>query len=468
MGNLLYKYFFYNMIKLILLGLSLFISTTFAAKSCGQTLPPTYGPANNYSILNGDVDGSNSVTTLLKTVDNGKLYSVAVENDGGNSSTTFYVMHVYGTAEDWGVAQGEMLGEEIKQFYEDMWAYMIATVETSYLESYPTWLADLIISFGLEGALDLTYEMTKDWVDPNIWVELEAICNTSDIDFLLARNLLMLPGLTQGACSMAGLYGDALQDPSKLFQLRALDWDMDCPVQNYPSITVYHPSEDTDDTDNFTGKGPQPWINVGFTGFIGALTGLSSAQLAISEIGVTYPDETYGEMSRVGVPFIFLLRDILQYDYTVDDATTRMADTMRTCNLILGVGDGKLKQFNGYSYGYSTFDVYNDLNMKPDNDTWHGKIKDAQYWGMDWICPSYNYALHDLIMADYGNITAESIVRNIPAKEQSGTNHIAIYELTQQMLYVSFSAGLTTGGPVNAYDRQYVSFNATKLYQETL
>lgn len=30
---------------------------------------------------------------------------------------------------------------------------------------------------------------------------------------------------------------------------------------------------------------------------------MSSTQLAISEIGVTFPDDTFGEESRFGVPF---------------------------------------------------------------------------------------------------------------------------------------------------------------------
>jgi exportin-7 len=36
--------------------------------------------------------------------------------------------------------------------------------------------------------------------------------------------------------------------------------------------------------------------------------------MAISDIGVAFPDATFGNMSRFGVPFTFLLRDILQFD----------------------------------------------------------------------------------------------------------------------------------------------------------
>ena len=65
--------------------------------------------------------------------------------------------------------------------------------------------------------------------------------------------------------------------------------------------------------------------------FIGGLTGLSQTQLAISEIGVAYPDDTFGSESRIGIPFIYLLRDILQFDVTIDDAISRISEEKRTC-----------------------------------------------------------------------------------------------------------------------------------------
>jgi hypothetical protein len=40
--------------------------------------------------------------------------------------------------------------------------------------------------------------------------------------------------------------------------------------------------------------------------------------------------------------FQFLLRDILQFDETIDDSINRIVSYPRTCDLILGVGDGKV------------------------------------------------------------------------------------------------------------------------------
>ena len=45
------------------------------------------------------------------------------------------------------------------------------------------------------------------------------------------------------------------------------------------------------------------FANIGWTGWIGSIQGYSSKKLAISEIGVSFPDDTFGKESRFGNPF---------------------------------------------------------------------------------------------------------------------------------------------------------------------
>ena len=65
------------------------------------------------------------------------------------------------------------------------------------------------------------------------------------------------------------------------------------PFRNFPQVTVYHPA---------SGLG-HDFANVGWTGWVGSITGFSSADLAMSEIGVSFPDASFGKDSRFGVPF---------------------------------------------------------------------------------------------------------------------------------------------------------------------
>ena len=46
-----------------------------------------------------------------------------------------------------------------------------------------------------------------------------------------------------GRCSLYGLWGKATFG-GKTLQLRALDWDTDGGLQDYPVVTVYHPQSD--------------------------------------------------------------------------------------------------------------------------------------------------------------------------------------------------------------------------------
>ena len=59
--------------------------------------------------------------------------------------------------------------------------------------------------------------------------------------------------------------------------------------------------------------------------------------MATSEIGAAYADYTFGDESRAGIPFTYLMRDLLQFDSSIEENRNRMTEATRTCNLILGM-----------------------------------------------------------------------------------------------------------------------------------
>lgn len=108
------------------------------------------------------------------------------------------------------------------------------------------------------------------------------------------------------------------------------------------------------------------------------MSGFSSAQIAISEIGVSYPDDSFGQGTistgpeKVkGQPWMYILRDILQFDDSIDAAKDRITNANRTCNLILGVGDGEKNEVTGVEFSGYVANFYNDENQLPVNDTWY-------------------------------------------------------------------------------------------------
>lgn len=60
-----------------------------------------------------------------------------------------------------------------------------------------------------------------------------------------------------------------------LLQVRGFDWATDTPLNDYPTVVVYHP-------DPSRVPGSQPFLTFGYPGFVGALTGYSSAPMGLS------------------------------------------------------------------------------------------------------------------------------------------------------------------------------------------
>ena len=175
-----------------------------------------------------------------------------------------------------------------------------------------------------------------------VWLQGLADSTHGQVSLVDIRNVMWLGEITRGSCSMFGAKDSATQESrgGKLLQLRALDWDTDGPFKNHASIVVYHPEP---------GQG-NAWANVGFHGWTGSISGFSEKQLAMSEIGVSYPDATFGKETYLakGYPFSYIIRDMLQFDDTLAAATNRITQATRTCDLILGVGDGKTNDFSGF------------------------------------------------------------------------------------------------------------------------
>jgi len=417
------------------------------------TFPVPHGAQNLYPV------NELSATTyqLVKTVANGKLYNVTVPHNEGETSN-FPVFHLYGTAEERGTAQGLLWKEiGIDNIIDDIWTYFKAQISSALPGWVPAWLSNLIAEQGLEKALWLTYELSKGYTTPEYYTEMQATATAAGIDFHKLRDINMIAGLTQGKCSMFGAWGNAVQGGGVL-QLRALDWNMDPPIVNHPAVTVYHTKEHN------------TYATVGVIGLTGALTGVSDKQMGISEIGVSLPDDSFGKESRVGNPFIYVLRDVLHFDAHLEESIERMQSTKRTCDLILGVGDGKPgagngKPFRGFQYSSSVCTVVDDTNLIPVAD-WHKPIENVVYWGMDWLCPGDTQALHDQLEKHIGNLTGPAAIKDVSSVETSGDTHIAFYDLTTSEMWVSFARQSYYNGPVNAYDRQYTRFNLTTLFGE--
>jgi hypothetical protein len=69
---------------------------------------------------------------------------------------------------------------------------------------------------------------------------------------------------------------------------------------------------------NLEEKGSQPFVNVGWVGFVGSITGFSP-KVGVSE-KVRKQNPVKQNETRLGKPWIYAVRDVLQFTTTIDSS----------------------------------------------------------------------------------------------------------------------------------------------------
>lgn len=400
-----------------------------------------------------------SAPVFVKRVPNGELYTVGTSDDD-----KIHMMHLYGNnGYDYGYAAGQLMCDEMKDVLQTAYNYFTEQIlnvvnKTGIPNKYhiPESIVKMIADKGLDFVLDWQNEESKPFINSQIYAEMRGMSDACGVDYKMIVRVHMIGEVTRGSCSFYGLWGPATMS-GKTLQLRALDWDTGAGLQNHPTVTIYHPLNPAMGV---------AFANVGWAGWIGVLTGMSENRLGISEIGISYPDSTFGNESFVGIPFIFLERKIVQYADSVFDAMDMIKNANRTCYLVLGVADGRHKTARMVQYSYSVANVFNDTDLMP-HAWWHPRINSAVYCAMDWDCPYYQHIMADQITAMHGRITPALSINNITAVVRTGSLHVAVMDLTDNVLYVANAKGKQdTTGAKDAYDRQFLRLNMTEAWSK--
>jgi len=315
-----------------------------------------------------------------------------------------------------------------------------------YLQFLPPYLQKLFEELGATAVLDAIYELVYYYTPSYFWEEIQGISDGSGVDYMTVIRLHMIPEAVQAACTMVGAWGQSIANTTgTLYQLRALDFMPNGPLQLAPAVIVYHPTQGH----NFS--------ILSWTGFIGALSGLSSANVGICE---KFWASYNGTKNRYGIPFHFLLRDILQFDSDADDAFTRITNAARTCSIWIGLGD-YTNTFKIVAYSVDNVTFWDEHNFPV--YTGHPKFPGVLYLNKH-EQPSTNACLGDLIQEFYGNLNAQTMISWLAAVSQTGDQHVAVYDYTNMYMYVASSSPYVNGTSIPAYQRKYIMLDMNALW----
>ncbi len=228
-----------------------------------------------------------------------------------------------GTHYEIGEAHGALLKSEVRKMV-DATLYTICWV---YTASKKTWFID-----DLRGA----YKREAPFIPERFQEEMLGMAKTSGISIDEIRLTNVFPALFH--CSGFAVFNSATID-GKLYHGRVLDYITKLGLQYYSVVSVIAP-------DNYNA-----FVNVGFAGFIGSVTGMNEKQVSFGEMGGK------GEGDWDGMPMAFLMRDGMERAKTLDEAVNIFKETPRTCEYYYVIADGKIPDARGLATSPVRFEV---------------------------------------------------------------------------------------------------------------
>lgn len=164
------------------------------------------------------------------------------------------------------------------------------------------------------------------FISQDIIDELHGLADGSEIPYDKILLVNLFPELFH--CTGIIAKGEATQDRN-LYHVRVLDYILAKNLQSTAVLMVVEP----------TGK--HAFLNVGYAGFVGSVTGMNHEKISVGEIGGL----GYGYWE--GVPMAFLIREILEKASTFEQAEEILRTSARTCEYFYLIADGKSQKSAG-------------------------------------------------------------------------------------------------------------------------
>jgi hypothetical protein len=353
------------------------------------------------------------------------------------------VLYVAGTPYERGYQQGVLLRKE---------------VQDNLLSMHKK----LLDKFRYEELLEESYERQRPFIPQEYIDEMHGLAHGARIPLRVVHAIHALPEITEWGGKkklkkvikdmMEGVYGTSCSNFSAsgkatadktMYTVRILDWGLHkiSKLHEYPLLTV-----------NVPDKGI-PSLNIGWVGFLGAVSGMNAEGITLGEMGYGDPE---GETMR-GTPMPFVLRDVLTYSKNLSDVRKTISSKPGTNSFVFLMSDGKNNSAELYVRDRSRFDVHKPGKLLKDRDNAFPAIGDVLYGG------HYQDKMTQSLLEKRGAITPDTIMKDIiPFIAMPSNFQNVVYE--PKGLQVWFNNA--RGPKQRAAEQPYTYFNFRKALTE--
>jgi isopenicillin-N N-acyltransferase-like protein len=348
----------------------------------------------------------------------GRTYTI------GEGADAIPVLEVWGTPYEMGFAHGRIMADAIN-------------------DSCATTMAAMLTGMGKKPEeVDAVYRQQSPFIPEAFKEEMKGVADGAGVPVEQIQRLNTIPDLSEYHCSYFAAWGRAVDD-GHLYQIRALDYEMEAGIQRHPLLVVYAPTE---------GNG---LVNVTWAGMIGVISGMNEQKLAASEIGDNFGAD---KETLDGEPMPFVLREVLQYCDTLDQAVRLIQNSKRTSSYHYCVGDAKANNGRGDARGFVTCKSYCQV-QGPDDQPHPKHLADVVYMSFGLDTPEEwpkgrNAKLYERLLANYGHLNPQVAATDIMRNVKTGDLHAVVYNVSDLKLWVANAEGTSP-----AYTREYIGFN---------
>ncbi len=328
----------------------------------------------------------------------------------GDSAVT--VLYLKGTPYEMGYAHGALCKDEVRYLAQGVSRLMILGMGTT------------------QAKVDAVWAGYEKHLRPEYLEELRGLADGAGLDIKDVQRFHAIPDISEWHCTFfAAASGTAAK--GGLVQIRALDYETEAGIQKYPALIVEKPEKGV------------PFVNVGWLGHCGLVTGMNASGIAMSEIG---DDWDQGNDSFDGRPLNYAMRDAVQFGKTIDEAVSLVKDGPRTTSLLYCLSSGKENQVRALQTSRAQCKVYTSDNLP--FSTKPGLV----YLSMG-VDSGWNKKVGDWLLKAYGTITPEAAQR-LMKELKTGSLHAVVFRPGLSELWV---ANATSSAM--AYDRPYNHFS---------
>ena len=224
------------------------------------------------------------------------------------------IVQLSGTPYELGRQHGTVLHDEVRASVGEILRYF-----RRYLKI--PWIRTLAANWWLDSA----WRQAAPFVPANILEEFRGLSDGSGVPLAELYRLHAIPDRTY-SCSSFAAWGKATAG-GRLVHLRNLDWNIRAGIQRHAVVFVVHPT------------GQHAFINVGWAGFVGVMTGINDAQLSVGQVGAETTDATFR-----GEPMAFVMRGVLERSSSLDEAEAVVRNSRRTVGTNYVFADAKARR----------------------------------------------------------------------------------------------------------------------------